>query len=81
MKAEPYLFFEGRCEEALEFYTQALGAKVGMVMRYKDAPDKPPEGMIAPGSDTTAFSSRSTIQSVPMMAAWTAVVSDRSAKT
>jgi len=51
MKAEPYLFFEGRCEEALQFYTKALGAKVGMVMKYKDAPEQPPEGMLAPGSE------------------------------
>ena len=36
MKVEPYLFFEGRCEEALDFYRQALGAQVSMLMRYKD---------------------------------------------
>lgn len=36
---EPYLFFEGRCEEAVEFYKKAVGAEVIMMMRYKDAPD------------------------------------------
>jgi PhnB protein len=36
---EPYLFFEGRCEEAVEFYKQAVGAEVVMMMRYKDSPD------------------------------------------
>ncbi len=36
---EPYLFFDGRCEEALEFYRQALGAEVGMLMRFKDSPE------------------------------------------
>ena len=36
---EPYLFFEGRCEEAVEFYKQAAGAEVVMMMRFKDAPD------------------------------------------
>ena len=36
---EPYLFFEGRCEEAVEFYKKALGAEVLMMMRFKDAPD------------------------------------------
>jgi PhnB protein len=36
---EPYLFFEGRCEEAVEFYKQALGAEVVMMLRFKDAPD------------------------------------------
>ena len=39
MKVEPYLFFEGRCEEALEFYRRALGAQVTMLMRYKDNPE------------------------------------------
>jgi PhnB protein len=36
---EPYLFFEGRCEEAVEFYKKAVGAEVVMMMRFKDAPD------------------------------------------
>lgn len=39
MKVQPYLFLEGRCEEALEFYARALGAKVSGVMRYKDSPE------------------------------------------
>ena len=39
MKIEPYLMFEGRCEEALDFYRSALGAQVTMLMRYKDNPD------------------------------------------
>lgn len=36
---QPYLFFDGRCEEALEFYRKALGAEVDALMRYKDSPD------------------------------------------
>jgi PhnB protein len=36
---EPYLIFEGRCEEAIEFYKKALGAEVVMMMRFKDSPD------------------------------------------
>jgi PhnB protein len=36
---QPYLFFEGRCEEAIEFYRQALDAKVLMLMRFKDSPE------------------------------------------
>lgn len=36
---QPYLFFEGRCEEALEFYRTALGAETLMLMRFKDSPD------------------------------------------
>ena len=40
MNVQPYLFFDGRCDEALEFYKKAIGAKVGMLMRWKDSPDK-----------------------------------------
>ena len=39
MQVQPYVFFDGRCEEALEFYRRALGAEVTMLMRYKDSPD------------------------------------------
>jgi PhnB protein len=39
MQVQPYLFFEGRCEEAIEFYRKALGAEVIMLMRFKDSPD------------------------------------------
>lgn len=46
---EPYLFVGGRCEEAVEFYESALGAKRVMLMRFEEAPGQPPEGMLAPG--------------------------------
>lgn len=39
MQVQPYLQFDGRCEEALEFYKSALGAKVEAIMRFKDGPD------------------------------------------
>jgi PhnB protein len=51
MTIQPYLFFEGRAEEALNFYKQALGAKEVMLMRYKDSPEAPPPGMVPPGSE------------------------------
>jgi PhnB protein len=51
MKVEPYLFFDGCCEEALALYRRALGAEVTMVMRYKEAPDKPPPGAVPAGWD------------------------------
>ena len=47
MQVQPYLFFDGRCEEAIAFYRQALGAEVEMLMRFKDAPEP---GMSPPGS-------------------------------
>ena len=51
MKVEPYLFFDGRCDEALEFYKSALGAEVTMLMRFKDSPEPPKPGMVPPGSE------------------------------
>lgn len=38
MQVQPYLFFEGHCEEALEFYRKALGAEVPALLRFSDAP-------------------------------------------
>jgi PhnB protein len=47
MKVQSYLCFEGRTEEALKFYEKAIGAKVDMLMRYKEAP----EGSCTPGTE------------------------------
>ena len=49
MQIQPYLFFDGSCEQALQFYQRALGAQVEMLMRYKDNPEPPPPGMVPPG--------------------------------
>lgn len=49
MPVQPYLFFNGRCDEALDFYKKALGAEVLSVMRFNESPDPMPEGMIPPG--------------------------------
>jgi PhnB protein len=46
---EPYLFFNGRCEEAIEFYRKTLGAEVVMMMRHKESPEQPPPGTLPPG--------------------------------
>ena len=51
MHVQPYLFFDGTCEAAVEFYRKALGAEVTMLMRYKDSPDPKTKEMCAPGSD------------------------------
>jgi PhnB protein len=48
MQVHPYLNFDGRCEEALEFYRRALDAKIEMLMRFKESPDP---GMVSPGSE------------------------------
>ncbi|MFG6415342.1 VOC family protein [Roseateles sp. DC23W] len=51
MKIDPYLFFEGNCEQAIEFYEQALAAKVEFMMRYAESPEPLPEGMVPPGAE------------------------------
>jgi PhnB protein len=48
---QPYLFFNGRCEEAIEFYRRALGAEIEMMMRFKESPEPPPPGSVPPGFD------------------------------
>jgi PhnB protein len=50
MHVQPYLFFDGRCEEAVAFYQRVLGAKVTSLMRFKEFPDPQP-GTIPPGSE------------------------------
>src|SRR5437870_6703442 len=49
MHIEPYLFFNGRCEEAVKFYKEALSAEVTMLMRFKESPEPPQPGMVPPG--------------------------------
>lgn len=51
MQIQPYLFFEGRAEEAIEFYKSRLGAKVELQLRYKDSPEPLQPGAVPPGSD------------------------------
>jgi PhnB protein len=51
MHVQPYLNFDGRCEEALEFYRKALGSEVEMLMRFNESPDSAAAGMIPPGGE------------------------------
>ena len=48
MQVQSYLFFDGRRDEAIEFYKKTLGAEVGMLMRWKDSPEK---SMCSPGNE------------------------------
>jgi PhnB protein len=50
MQVQPYLFFEGRCEEAIEFYRRALGAEVTALMRFNENPEPPAASRVPPGS-------------------------------
>jgi PhnB protein len=51
MRVEPYLFFDGRCDEAIEFYRRTLGAEVMMLMRFRDSPEPLQPGVCPPGSE------------------------------
>jgi len=55
MQTQVYLFFDGRCDEALEFYKRNLGAEVEMLMRFKDSPEK--NTMCAPGNENKVMHS------------------------
>ena len=65
---QPYLFFGGRCEEAIEFYKGAIGARVNRIVKFKDAPEKPPEGMLAPGFEEKVMHSSFTVGESELMA-------------
>ena len=57
MQLQPYLFFDGRCEEAIDFYKAKLGAEVSMMVRFKDTPEPQP-GMIPPGGENKVMHAR-----------------------
>jgi PhnB protein len=68
MQVQPYLFFDGRCEEAIEFYRKAIGAELGMLMRFKDSPDPCPEGMVPPGAENKVMHAALRIGGTTVMA-------------
>ena len=64
MQVQSYLMFNGRSEEAIEFYKKAIGAKVEMMMRFKDAP----EGQCAPGTENKVMHSSFKVGDTVLMA-------------
>jgi len=67
MYVEPYLFFDGRCEEAIEFYKSALGAEVEMLMHFKDSPE-PSQMELPPGSENKVMHSSFRVGDTRVMA-------------
>jgi PhnB protein len=65
MQVQSYLFFDGRCDEAIAFYKKTLGAEVGMLMRWKDSPDK---SMCTPGNENKVMHASLTIGETRLMA-------------
>jgi len=68
MQVQPYLFFDGRCEEAIEFYRKALGAEVTMLMRFKDTPEPHQPGMVPPGAENKVMHASVRIGDTAVMA-------------
>jgi PhnB protein len=65
---QPYLFFNGSCEQAVEFYRKALGAEVEMMMRFKESPEPPQPGMVPPGFENKIMHSSFRIGETTVMA-------------
>lgn len=65
---QPYLFFGGRCEEALEFYKSTIGAQVEMLMHYSDSPEPPPPGMLPAGYESKVMHTSFRVGSTVIMA-------------
>ena len=65
---QPYLFFGGRCDEALEFYRTALGAQVEFLMRYQDSHEPMPPGALAPGFENKVMNTTFRIGEATLMA-------------
>jgi len=65
MQVQPYLFFDGKCEEALDFYKSKLGAKVTALMRFKEMPDP---AAITPGSENKVMHSEFLVGETKIMA-------------
>jgi PhnB protein len=68
MQIQPYLFFEGRAEEAIAFYRQTLGAEFQMLMRFKESPEPPQPGMVPPGSENKVMHASFRIGDTTVMA-------------
>jgi PhnB protein len=68
MQVQPYLTFNGRCEEALDFYRKAVDAEVTALMRFKEAPEPHPPGMIPPGYENKVMHSSFRIGDTTVMA-------------
>jgi len=69
MLVQPYLFFDGRCEEALDFYKEALGAEVIMLMRHNENPDGPAgRAHLPPGSEEKAMHASFKVGETTLMA-------------
>jgi PhnB protein len=68
VNVQPYLFFSGRCEEAIEFYRTAIGAEVEMVMRFNESPEPMPPGVLQEGFEAKVMHSSFRVGDATIMA-------------
>jgi len=68
MKVQPYLSFDGRSDEAFEFYRNAVGAEMKMRLRFKDAPIPLDPNMVTPGTEDKVMHMQFTIGETTVMA-------------
>jgi len=68
MHVQPFRFFDGRCEEAVEFYHKTLGAEVTLRMRFQESPEPPQPDMVPPGSAHKVTHTSSRIGAMTVMA-------------
>ena len=68
MQVQAYLNFDGRCDEAINFYKKALGAQVDMLLRMNESPEPPPPGMVPPGSENKVMHAAFRIGETTLMA-------------
>ena len=65
---QSYLFFNGKCEEAIEFYRKTLGAEVELMMRFNESPEPHKPGMVPPGFENKIMHCSFRIGSTTVMA-------------
>ena len=65
---QPYLFFGGRCQEALDFYRDAIGAQIDMIALFKDSPEPMPPGVLPPGFEDKVMHASFRIGQTTLMA-------------
>lgn len=68
MPVTPYIFFDGRCEEAIDFYKRALGAKVDMLLRFSESPEPQQPDWLPPGSEKKVMHACLNIRGTAIMA-------------
>jgi PhnB protein len=68
MHVQPYLYLDGRTEEAIEFYKSALGATTERLLRFKDSPEPPQPGMVPPGCENKVMHAQFKVGDTVIMA-------------